>query len=118
VRAATTRPARQDQVAVPLQLLAEGERAFAAGDRAGAIRAFRRAVYLDPDEPVGYFQLGTALEHSGDRREARRAFAAAGAALARSDPSAKLAGLEGYSSAELGRAIAAKLGSQHMSDVN
>jgi chemotaxis protein methyltransferase CheR len=95
------------------ELLAEGERAFAASDAAGAVKAFRKAVYLDPDEPIGYFQLGTALEHSGDRREARRAFAAAAAALARSDPSAILAGLEGYSSAELGRAINAKLGPQH-----
>jgi Flp pilus assembly protein TadD len=92
-----------------LGLLAEGEKAFAARDPAAAVKAFRKAIYLDPDEPVGYFQLGTALEHSGDRREARRAFAAAGAALARADPAATLAGLEGYSSAELGRAITAKL---------
>jgi len=106
---ATTPLAPQRPVASPVRLLSEGERAIAAGDPAGAVRAFRRAIYLDPDEPVGYFQLGTALEHSGDRREARRAFSAAGAALARSDPSAALAGLEGYSSAELGRAITAKL---------
>ena len=92
-----------------LGLLKEGERAFAAKDPAAAVTAFRKATYLDPDEPVGYFQLGTALEHSGDRREARRAFAAAGAALARSNPSATRPGLEGYSSAALGRAITAKL---------
>ena len=67
-------------------------------------------TYLDPDQPVGYFQLGTALEHAGDHREARRAFAAAGSALARSDPAATLPGLEGYSATELGKAIAAKLG--------
>jgi chemotaxis methyl-accepting protein methylase len=97
--------------AEPLRLLADGERAFAAGDQASAIIAFRKAIYLEPDEPVGYFQLGTVLERSGDRREARRAFAAAGAALARTDTKATPAGLEGYSSAELGRAIAAKLGS-------
>jgi chemotaxis protein methyltransferase CheR len=105
------RPEPVQPAAEPLRLLADGERAFAAGDPATAIRAFRKAVYLEPDGPVGYFQLGTALEHSGDRREALRAFAAASAALARSHPSATLAGLEGYSSAELGRAIAAKLGS-------
>ena len=103
------RPLLSRPRADPLQLLAEGERAFAAGDPAAAVTAFRKAVYLDPDAPVGYFQLGTALEHSGDPREARRAFAAAGAALDRAGPSIKLAGLEGYSSAELGRAIAAKL---------
>ena len=91
------------------RLLAEGERAFASGDPAGAVRAFRKATYLDPDQPVGFFQLGTALEHAGDHREARRAFAAAEAALARADPAATLEGLEGYTSAELGKAIAAKL---------
>ena len=106
---ASARPAADLPADDLLELLAEGERAFAARDPASAARAFRKAIYLDPDEPVGYFQLGTALEHSGDRREARRAFAAAGAALDRSDPSATLAGLEGYSSAELGRAIDAKL---------
>jgi chemotaxis protein methyltransferase CheR len=93
-----------------LRLLAEGERAFAAGNSAGAVRAFRKVIYLDPDHPVGYFQLGTALEHAGDRREARRAFAAAQSALARSDPAATLPGLKGYTAAELGKAIAAKLG--------
>jgi len=93
-----------------LRLLAEGERAFAAGNAAGAVRAFRKVTYLDPNQPVGYFQLGTALEHAGDHRQARRAFAAAESALARADPAATLPGLEGYSSLELGRAIAAKLG--------
>jgi chemotaxis protein methyltransferase CheR len=93
-----------------LRLLAEGERASAAGNTAGAVRAFRKLTYLDPTQPVGYFQLGTALEHAGDHREARRAFAAAGSALARSNPGATIPGLEGYSAAELGKAIAAKLG--------
>jgi chemotaxis protein methyltransferase CheR len=101
---------RRRAPADPLRLLAEGERAIAAGNAAGAVRAFRKVTYLDPDQPVGYFQLGTALEHAGDHREARRAFAAAESALARSDPAATLPGLEGYSALELGRAIAAKLG--------
>ena len=105
-------PARQSaprRPADPGQLLAEGERAFASGDPAGAVTAFRKATCLDPDQPVGYFQLGTALEQVGDRREARRAFAAAGDALARTDPAAPVAGLEGYSAHELAKAIAAKL---------
>jgi chemotaxis protein methyltransferase CheR len=101
---------RRRAPANPLRLLAEGERAFAAGNAAGAVRAFRKVTYLDPDHPVGYFQLGTALEHAGDHREARRAFAAARSALERSDPAAVLPGLKGYTAAELGRAIAAKLG--------
>ena len=92
-----------------LRLLAEGERASAAGNTAGAVRAFRKLTYLEPTQPLGYFQLGTALEHAGDHREARRAFAAAGSALARTDPAATIPGLEGYSAAELGKAIAAKL---------
>jgi chemotaxis protein methyltransferase CheR len=110
--APTKRPSAQRRRATadPLRLLAEGERAFAAGNAAGAVRAFRKVTYLDPDHPLGYFQLGTALEHSGDRREARRAFAAAKSALERTDPAAILPGLKGYTSAELGRAIAAKLG--------
>jgi chemotaxis protein methyltransferase CheR len=103
------RPPESDPASDVLGLLEEGERAFAAQDPAAAVRAFRKLTFLDPDAPVGYFQLGTALEHSGDRREARRAFAAAGAALARSNPSATLPGLEGYSSAALGRVITAKL---------
>jgi len=103
-------PERLRPPANPLRLLAEGERAFSAGNAAAAVRAFRKVTYLDPDHPVGYFQLGTALEHAGDRREARRAFAAARAALARSDPKATLPGLEGYTAAELEKAIAAKLG--------
>jgi hypothetical protein len=108
---AHTQAAPRNRVpADPLRLLAEGERAIAAGNAAGAVRAFRKLTYLDPNQPVGYFQLGTALEHAGDHREARRAFAAAESALARSDPAATLPGLEGYSSLELGRAIAAKLG--------
>lgn len=106
------RPAapRRRAPADPRRLLAEGERAFAAGNAAGAVRAFRKVTYLEPDQPVGYFQLGTALEHAGDHREARRAFAAAGSALARSDPAATLPGLKGYTAAELGKAIAVKLG--------
>jgi chemotaxis methyl-accepting protein methylase len=103
-------PARQGRPVDQQHLLAEGEAAFAAGNPAGAVRAFRKATYLNPDQPVGFFQLGTALEHAGDHREARRAFAAAGAALARADPAAIHEGLEGYTSAELGKAIAAKLG--------
>jgi hypothetical protein len=58
---------------------------------------------------VGYFQLGSALELAGDRREAHRAFTAAAAALARSGTLRDVAGLEGYTKAALGQAIAAKL---------
>jgi len=93
----------------PREPIAAGERAFAAGDSKLAVLCFRRATYLEPDQPVGYFQLGSALELAGDRREAHRAFTAAAAALARSGTLRDVAGLEGYTKAALGQAIAAKL---------
>ena len=77
-----------------------------------AVSAFRKVTYLEPEQPVGFFQLGTALEHSGDRREARRAFAAAESALARSDPAATLPGLQGYTAAGRGKALAARVGAR------
>lgn len=90
-------------------LLARGKSAAAGGDLRAAIRAFRQATYLDPNLPVAYFQLGVALELTGENREARRAFAAAGLALMRGDASADLSELEGYTRRDLARAIASKL---------
>jgi chemotaxis protein methyltransferase CheR len=77
-------------------LLAAGEAAAGAGDAPHAVAAFRKAVYLDPDHPLAHFQLGLALEASGDRRAARRAYAAARAAIARCDTARVEAALEGY----------------------
>jgi chemotaxis methyl-accepting protein methylase len=90
-------------------LLAEGDHAAASGDLRAAIRAFRRATYLDPNLAIAYFQLGAALELAGDGREARRAFAAAGLAMMRGDRSEDLSGLGGYTRRDLARAIASKL---------
>jgi chemotaxis methyl-accepting protein methylase len=90
-------------------LLARGNSAAAGGDLRAAIRAFRQATYLDPNLPVAYFQLGVALELSGETREARRAFAAAGLALMRGDANADMPALEGYTRRDLARAIASKL---------
>jgi chemotaxis methyl-accepting protein methylase len=90
-------------------LLARGKSAAAGGDLRAAIRAFRQATYLDPNLPVAYFQLGAALELAGESREARRAFAAAGLALMRTDATADMSELEGYTRRDLARVIAAKL---------
>ena len=90
-------------------LLAEGDHAAANGDLRAAVRAFRQATYLDPNVAVAYFQLGAALELAGDRREARRAFGAAGLAMMRGDGDDDLSGLGGYTRRDLARAIAAKL---------
>ncbi len=93
-------------------LMAAGGTATAGGDLRAAIRAFRQATYLDPDLTVAYFQLGAALELAGDRREARRAFAAAGLSLMRSELGADSPTLEGYGGRDLARAIAFKLTGQ------
>ncbi len=90
-------------------LMATGGTATADGDLRAAIHAFRQATYLDPDLTVAYFQLGAALELAGDRREARRAFAAAGLSLMRSEDGGDSTDLEGYTGRDLARAIAIKL---------
>jgi chemotaxis protein methyltransferase CheR len=90
-------------------LLAEGDHAAAIGDLRAAVRAFRQATYLDPNVAVAYFELGAALELAGDRREARRAFGAAGLAMMRDLGDEDLSGLGGYTRRDLARAIAAKL---------
>jgi chemotaxis protein methyltransferase CheR len=90
-------------------LLNVGDHAAANGDVRAAVRAFRQATYLDPNVAVAYFQLGAALELAGDRREARRAFGAAGLAMMRGEGNEDLSGLGGYTRRDLARAIAAKL---------
>jgi chemotaxis protein methyltransferase CheR len=90
-------------------LLAEGNHAAAAGDIGAAVRAFRQATYLDPNQAIAYFQLGAALELAGDARESRRAFGAAGLAMMSLDGGADISGLGGYTRRDLARAIALKL---------
>ncbi|HEX3507495.1 MAG TPA: protein-glutamate O-methyltransferase CheR [Candidatus Dormibacteraeota bacterium] len=109
-RVAADRPQQETREAPNLPgLLAEGDQAAASGDLRAAVRAFRRATYLDPNVAVAYFQLGAALELAGDLREARRAFGAAGLAMMRGDGSEDLSGLGGYTRRDLARAIAVKL---------
>jgi chemotaxis methyl-accepting protein methylase len=87
-----------------------GEVAAGGGDLAGAVAAFRKAVFLDPDQPVAWFRLGLALGAVQDRRGARRAFAAALAALERCDQGAVRDGLDGWAAGELAGVLRAKLG--------
>ena len=93
----------------PANLLTEGDRAAATGDLRAAVRAFRQATYLDPNLAIAYFQLGAALELAGDPGEARRAFGAAGLAMASADGTEDLLALGGYTRRDLARAIAHKL---------
>jgi chemotaxis methyl-accepting protein methylase len=92
------------------EMAAAGEVAARRGDHAGAVAAFRKAVFLDPDQPGAWFQLGVALGAIRDRRGARRAYAAALAALERCDRRAVQAGLDGWAADELAGVLRAKLG--------
>ena len=92
------------------EMAAAGEVAARRGDHAGAVAAFRKAVFLDPDQPGAWFQLGVALGAVRDRRGARRAYAAALAALERCDRRAVQAGLDGWAADELAGVLRAKLG--------
>jgi hypothetical protein len=89
--------------------LAVGVAAQNAGDHVGAVAAFRKCVYLDPEHAVAHLNLGLAHEAAGDLTSARRAFAAARAALARSTGDGVEQGLGGYAVAELTRLLDAKL---------
>jgi chemotaxis methyl-accepting protein methylase len=93
----------------PSALMAQGESAAAGGDLRMAIRAYRQAIYIDPNLPAAYFQLGAAFERAGETREARRAFAAAGLALMRGEDVGNVSRVEGYAARDLARAIATKL---------
>eukprot|EP00964_Phaeocystis_antarctica_P040022 scaffold22877_cov30-Phaeocystis_antarctica.AAC.1 len=56
------------------ELVAEGIRYASKEDRRRAAKAFREAIALEPDEPVAYFNLGTALCSSGHHVEAAQRF--------------------------------------------
>ena len=100
-------PPGRDPEAV--RLLAAGEAALAAGDHPGAVGAFRKAAFLDPDHPIAHLHLATALELSGDAAAARRAYAVARAAIDRCDPTVIEATLEGYQVQELVGLLDAKI---------
>ena len=94
------------------QLLGVGESAASAGDYSTAIAAFRRAILLDPDHPVPYFQLAVCLEKADRRDEARSALVAAHSAITRCDKTRFQAALDGFHVQELQRAIERRLGAR------
>jgi chemotaxis methyl-accepting protein methylase len=96
--------------ATAAEMAVVGEVAAGGGDHAGAVAAFRKAVFLDPDQPVAWFQLGLALGAVQDRRGARRAYTAALAALERCDQGAVRERLDGWGAGELAGVLRAKLG--------
>ena len=51
-----------------------GNRKLEAGDTAGAIRQYRDAIKLAPDNPQAHYRLAIALARQGARGEAQRAF--------------------------------------------
>jgi chemotaxis methyl-accepting protein methylase len=106
--AATAEPATAGP-ATAADMAAAGERAIARGDAAAAVAAFRKAVFLDPDCPVAWFRLGLALGAVKDRRGARRAYAAALAALERCDQAVLSADLDGWGADDLAGVLRAKL---------
>jgi chemotaxis methyl-accepting protein methylase len=88
--------------------IAEGEAALAAGNLGAAVAAFRKACYLDADDPIAHLHLGLALEATGDR-DARRAFAAARTALAARGTAVVESELKGFQAGELLRLIEHRL---------
>jgi hypothetical protein len=56
-----------------LALFGQGNLAFAAGDAGAAIAAYRRAVFAHPDFADAWNNLAIALDHAGQRAEARAA---------------------------------------------
>ena len=91
------------------ELLAQGEAALGEREYAGAVAAFRKAAYVDPDQPLAHLNLALALEASGDEPAARRAYLAARAALDRCDTAVVEATLEGYRLDELTRLLELKV---------
>jgi chemotaxis methyl-accepting protein methylase len=94
----------------PPGLMAVGEAAMGAQDYAAAVTAFRKAAYLDPDQPVAYLSLGLALEAMGDVAASQRAYTAARASIARCDTAATETTLEGYRMDDFARLLDRKAG--------
>jgi chemotaxis protein methyltransferase CheR len=85
-----------------------GQDAIAAGDYDAAVVAFRKCAYLAPHDPMAQLHLGLALQAAGDERSAQRAYAAARRSLLAADPAHSVAGIEGFSTAELVRLLDSK----------
>jgi chemotaxis protein methyltransferase CheR len=108
-RAETLVKARGGTELAQTTALAEtGRVALAAGDHATAIVFFRKWSYLTPDNPMGAFHLGLALEAGGHRVPAQRAFAVARAVLTAASSEPVEQALEGFAPEELLKLLDAK----------
>ena len=87
--------------------LAEGQEAFAAGDAARAVAAFRKAAYLRPDDATISLHLAFAFDALGDPEAARRWFRLAHQSITSADGPGPA--LEGWSTDELTRLLERKL---------
>jgi tetratricopeptide (TPR) repeat protein len=57
-----------------IELINKGDRAFVARDFDGAISAYREAIKLEPEKPLGHYRVGEAQLLKGDQKEAEAAF--------------------------------------------
>jgi chemotaxis protein methyltransferase CheR len=96
----TSAGARSDTAEVAV-LATTGHKALDEGDHRSAVVAFRKCVYLTPDNALAHLHLGLALEASGDNSAALRAFGSARRAILESGAMHDRYALGGYATAEL-----------------
>jgi chemotaxis protein methyltransferase CheR len=87
-----------------------GREALAADDHDGAVVAFRKWVYLAPDDPLASLHLGLALEAGGHPLPARRAYGVSRAVLHRIGFEGTEESLGGFAVEELMRLLDTKQG--------
>ena len=87
-----------------------GRDALASDDNVSAVVAFRKWVYLAPDDPLAALHLGLALEAGGHWLPARRAFGVSRAVLQRIGFERAETSLGGYAAGELLRLLDSKQG--------
>jgi chemotaxis methyl-accepting protein methylase len=99
-----------DLASPPALAAASGQTAFADGDHGAAVVAFRKWVYLSPEDPLAALHLGLALEACGHWTSAQRAFSVSRALLQQVGPEHTEVALEGYAAGELLRLLETKQG--------
>jgi chemotaxis methyl-accepting protein methylase len=92
------------------RIVEAGQDALAEGDHASAVIAFRKWVYLAPEDPLASLHLGLALEAGGHGRAAQRAFGVARAVTLQVGSERAEVALEGYKAQELLRLLDTKQG--------